>query len=271
MDKNSPPLWQDQIPVPSKDGHKYDRGHAVIWGGPRMTGAARLASQAAMRIGAGICTIVAPKDTQFIYQVEAPHILFEPLESDFTNHISDPRRNAVLIGPGAGLDAADSLRDTIEKTAKTGKSLVIDADGLNCFENNTDRLYKILHEKCVLTPHEGEFTRIFPHLQGSKTERAQQAAQLTGAVILLKGAETIIAHPNGTVVINDHASPYLATAGAGDVLAGIITGLLAQNMPIYEATCAATWIHGEAAINLGPGLIAPDLINQIPAIINRLT
>lgn len=268
--KNDPGFWSSLMPRPGDDSHKYKRGHAVIFGGPVMTGAARLAALAAMRIGAGLCTIVADPSAAAIYQGGAPHILYEPLV-DWPGHLKDPRRSAVLLGPGAGQDRADALRAMVLDSISPSRSLVLDADALTVFSGQAAALFEALNDHCVLTPHEGEFTRLFGELPGTRVDRAVTASHMAGAVVVLKGAKTVIAHPDGRVAVNDHASPLLATAGSGDVLAGMILGLLAQGMPVFEAACAAVWIHGEAALRFGPGLVAPDIVEQIPGILRELT
>ena len=267
--ENEPDLWREKLPQPKKGNHKYSRGHLVILGGNRMTGAARMASEAAMRIGAGLCTIVADKEAANVYQRAAAHVLYEELAGfkDFASHIADKRRNVMLLGPGAGLDDVAGLRQAVLAALETGKAVVLDADALTCFADEPEVLYKALHDKCVLTPHEGEFAKLFPALSGSKLEKTEEAAHITGAVVLLKGADTVIAQEGRTSVVNTHATPWLATAGAGDVLAGIIGGLLAQNMPVFEAACAGSWIHGEAGERKGPGLVAPDIIEEVPSVL----
>lgn len=264
---NDPSQWRTLFPFPSKDTHKYMRGHALILGGSLMTGAARLASQAAMRMGAGLCTIIADAESRLVYQSAAAHILYEPLHSSFFGHLQDSRRNVVLLGPGFGQTDPEFLRSAVLETVLSGRYMVLDADALNVFAGYQETLFENLHEHCILTPHEGEFVHLFGDMPGTPAQRAQQAARACGAIIVLKGAETVIAHPDGRVCVNQHATAYLATAGAGDVLAGMILGLLAQSMPVFEAACAAVWIHGEAGRRFGPGLTAPDLVDQIPGIL----
>lgn len=266
--KNSPEIWRDFLPRPAPGGHKYDRGQLIVLGGVSMTGAARLAAEAGMRAGAGVCTIVSSMKVREIYLKGAPHVMFEPYRrlGDFARHLDDPRRSAVVMGPGAGREKA--LRRAVTSALNTGKPAVLDADALSVFAGAADKLCGALHARCVLTPHEGEFARLFPDIaSGDRVQRAVAAAQRVGCVVLLKGAETVIAAPDGRVVVNDHASPWLATAGAGDVLAGMIGGWLAQGMDCYLAACAAAWIHGEAAIRFGPGLTAPDIVAGIPAVL----
>jgi len=269
---NGPELWAAFLPKPAADGHKYDRGHLVLLGGARLTGAARLAAEAAMRIGAGLCSVVCEPSVLPVYQAAlASHIMAEPLRNSFAHHLQDERRNAVLIGPGAGLDEPAVLRQEVLNVLATGKASVIDGDALSCFEDRADLFCERLHENCVLTPHQGEFARIFPDLAGERPQQAQEAAQRCGAVVVLKGAQTVIAAPDQGLIINDHASPYLATAGSGDVLAGMIGGLVAQGMSPYLAAAASVWLHGEAGLQGGPGLVAPDIIEKIPTLLNNYT
>lgn len=222
-----------------------------------------------MRMGAGLCTIVAPVASACVYQTSAAHIIFEPLENQnhFTAYFKDQRRTAAIIGPGAGLKNQRPLKNLILKSLSLRKPVILDADALTVFKDHTSDLFKALHSDCILTPHEGEFVKLFPSVEGTKTERAAKAAQQSGAIIVLKGAETIVAAPDGRYLINTHSSPYLATAGSGDVLAGMMGGLVAQKMQPFYAACAAIWMHGDIAIKYGPGLVAPDIIQQIPNIL----
>jgi len=271
--ENEPLLWKDTLPKPKSGGHKYGRGHAVVLGGARMTGAARMVSEAAMRTGAGLCTIVAEDEAAEIYKKGAAHILFEPMTgyADFAKHLEDSRRNTIVVGPGAGLEDKEGLQQAALEALKTGRPAVLDADALTCFGDDPGRLHEALHDKCVITPHEGEFAKLFPAIEGSRLEKAEAAARLTCAVVLLKGSDTIIARAEKKTVVNTHATPWLATAGAGDVLAGIIAGLLAQGMEAFDAACAGSWMHGEAGERKGPGLVAPDIIEQIPNVLRDLT
>ena len=264
---NNPSLWPLQGLRPRADGHKYDRGHVVVFGGARLTGAARLAAQAAMRAGAGLCTVVAPAEAVTIYRSDAPHIMVEERGDDIAAHLADTRRNAVVIGPGLEGD----IRADVRAVLAAGRPAVLDAGALTAFAGTENDLFAALRADCVLTPHEGEFERLFGPLTGDRVRAAQNAAIRAGCVVLLKGAETVIAAPGHAPVVNRHATPYLATAGAGDVLAGVIGGLLAQGLGAFDAACAAAWIHGEAARRFGPGLVAPDLVAGIPAVLKDLT
>lgn len=266
---NEPPLWAATYPWPRLDGHKYLRGHAVIVGGARLTGAARLAARGAMRVGAGLVTIAADPAVIAIYAGDNASVLTAPMPDlpAFRELIADERRNAVLLGPGNGVDMATRMR--VKAALAAGKACVLDADALSVFADDPAELFGVIRAPCVLTPHEGEFRRLFD-VAGGKLDRARRAARLSGAVVLLKGADTVIAAPDGRAAINANAPPDLATAGAGDVLAGLVLGLIAQGMPAFEATSAAAWLHGEAARAVGPGLIADDLPDHLPTVLRRL-
>jgi hydroxyethylthiazole kinase-like uncharacterized protein yjeF len=253
---NGPDFWLDVFPHPRPNGHKYDRGHALIFGAPELTGATRLAAGACSRIGAGLVTVLAPMSPDvYRFTLPADIMVREKIPSDLT------KINVVLGGSGGLLlEHRDALLDNLFQTPR-----IFDADAIPGAKE-----FSYLDENCVLTPHDGEFARSFSDLGGAREEMAVLAAKAAGAVIVLKGAKTIVAHPDGRMIVNDHASPYLAKAGTGDVLAGMITGLIAQKMPIFEACCAAVWMHGEAAIRFGPGLIASDIADLIPKILSDL-
>ena len=264
--ENGPELWGEILPWPKPAGHKYSRGHAVVFGGAEMTGAARLASGSARRVGAGLVTVACPDAVRAIYAADAPGLLISDI-GDWQRLLSDPRMNAYLVGPGAGVGAETRL--SALSVLSAGRSLVLDADGLTSFAEADDGLFDKLDDGCVLTPHGGEFARLFD-TEGGKLDRVRRAAQTAGAVVLLKGADTVIAAPDGRAVINSDAPPDLATAGSGDVLAGMVLGLRTQGMPAFEAACAAVWMHGAAAAAFGPGLIAEDLIGELPGVLRRL-
>jgi ADP-dependent NAD(P)H-hydrate dehydratase / NAD(P)H-hydrate epimerase len=265
---NAPPLWIDRFPWPQPGGNKYSRGHAVILGG-MMSGAARLAADGARRIGAGLVTIAAPAAAVGIFATGSPGTIVVQAEDrdSFEAYIADERRGAVLIGPGAGV--TDETRERVLAALARQKACVLDADALTVFGSDHDALYRALNPRCVLTPHEGEFGRVFS-IEGDKLARARAAAARAGAIVLLKGADTVIAAPDGRVAINANAPPDLATAGSGDVLAGMILGLLAAGMAPFEAACAASWIHGRIATGHGAGLIAEDLAGGIPGVLGAL-
>jgi ADP-dependent NAD(P)H-hydrate dehydratase / NAD(P)H-hydrate epimerase len=270
---NHPAWWLDQFPRVEAAGHKYSRGHALVAGGEQMTGAARLASRAAARVGAGLVTVAAPEPAFPIYAGALTGVIVAPIASveDFAALLADKRRNAALIGPGAGTHR--ETRDKVLKILAAGKSTVLDADALSVFADSPAVLFDAIKSPCAFTPHEGEFARLFDSSGsnlGSKLDRARRAAKTSGAVIVLKGADTVIAAPDGRAAINENAPPTLATAGSGDVLAGLVVGLLAQGMPVFEAAAAAVWLHGAAAHAFGAGLVAEDLIETLPAVLADL-
>jgi ADP-dependent NAD(P)H-hydrate dehydratase / NAD(P)H-hydrate epimerase len=266
---NDPLWWLAGIPGPSLESHKYTRGHALVAGGAVMAGAARLAAKSALRTGAGLVTLAAPEASFPIYATALTGIIVHAIAGlgDFQALLDDKRRNAVLIGPGAGVGA--ETRDRTLATLEAEKRAVLDADALTSFSDDPEILFSAIRSPCVMTPHEGEFARLFD-AAGSKPERARRAARQSGAVILLKGADTVIAAPDGRVAINANAPPELATAGSGDVLAGIVLGLLAQGMDPFAAAAAAAWIHGDAAGRIGPGLISEDLVETLGPTLRHL-
>jgi ADP-dependent NAD(P)H-hydrate dehydratase / NAD(P)H-hydrate epimerase len=266
---NSPGLWADKFPRPALDAHKYTRGHVVIRGGDDMTGAAQLAAVAARRTGAGLVTISAGETSANIYRAGQPGNLVTVADNitAFKTSIDDPRRNVIVMGPGMGV--SPETRDFVHCALDTDKPIVLDADALSAFAEQPDALISRLNENHVLTPHEGEFARLFD-FSGDKLTRARQAAAQSGANILLKGPDTVIAAPNGRAVINSTGSPYLATAGSGDVLSGVIAGLLAQGKAPFDAACSGAWLHGRAGELFGPGLIAEDLSDMIPDVLGEI-
>ena len=275
--ENGPALWRAAFPMPGAEAHKYSRGQAVICGGTDMTGAARLAARAAARVGAGLVTVASAPEAMAVYASDRAATLTTPLvaRDDLAKYLADPRRRAVLVGPGYGI--GKHTREHVRVALALGKALCLDADGLTSFADWPAGLFAALAEAAaggagiVLTPHEGEFRRLFPDLGvGDRLARARAAAARAGAVVLLKGADTVIAAPDGRAAINANAPPWLATGGSGDVLAGMITGFLAQGVGAFEAAAMAAWIHGEAAKKFGPGLIADDLPEMIPEILRRL-
>ncbi|MEO5338738.1 MAG: NAD(P)H-hydrate dehydratase, partial [Magnetospirillum sp. WYHS-4] len=219
----------------------------------------------------GLLTIAAPPEAADVYRAGEPGAIVAPIgnRGDFARLLADDRKNAVLLGPGAGV-SEKTWRCSLDALA-AGKACVLDADALTCFAGRkAARLFKSIDGPCVLTPHEGEFARLFGKGKGSRLERARAAARSSGAVVLLKGSDTVIAAPDGQAAINANAPPDLASGGTGDVLAGFVLGLLAQGMEPFDAACAAAWLHGEAARQVGPGLIAEDLPAALPAVLRRL-
>ena len=272
LHENAPALWN--FPWPQLEGHKYSRGHCVVVSGPvHATGAARLAARAALRVGVGLVSVASPPDTVAVNAAHLTAIMIKPFDgaAQLGALLSDKRLNAVALGPGLGV--GKDTRDLVTTVLKSGAATVLDADAITSFQDEPQTLFSLLDDRCVLTPHEGEFERLFPGLldrSASKLEAARAAAARALAVVVLKGADTVIAAPSGKAVINANAPPFLATAGAGDVLAGLIAGLLAQGMPAFDAACAGTWLHGAAASLFGPGLIAEDLPEMLPAVLAQL-
>ena len=267
---NAPALWRDRFPRPQLAGHKYSRGHAVVvGGGAATTGAARLAARAALRAGAGLVTVTTPTEALQVYAATLTAVMTAVVDDDvaFAGLLDDPRRNAVLVGPGNGIN--DTTRRRVRAALSAGKACVLDADAITVFKDAPEQLFNAISSPCLLTPHEGEFGRIFGH-QGDRVARARAAAAESGAAVLLKGPDTVIAGADGRAAINENAPPELATAGSGDVLAGIALGLMAQGMAPFDAGCAAAWLHGDAAARFGPGLIAEDLCETLPTALSDL-
>jgi hydroxyethylthiazole kinase-like uncharacterized protein yjeF len=266
--ENGPELWLENLPQLNADGNKYTRGHALISGGYPTTGASRMAARAAARAGAGLVTIAVPEVALPIYATALNSVMVLPLAvpEQFDGFLQDHRLTAQLIGPGAGV--SDETRRRALAMLATGRPTVLDADALTSFQENPSALDGAITGPCVLTPHDGEFARLFDP-QGDKLTRARVAARRSGAIIVLKGSDTVIVDPNGRAIINANAPATLATAGAGDVLSGIILGLLAQGMTPFLAAAAGVWLHGAAASEFGPGLIADDLPDLLPGVFRQ--
>ncbi|MGU3576726.1 NAD(P)H-hydrate dehydratase [Brucellaceae bacterium C25G] len=278
---NEPPLWKKFLPVLEASTHKYQRGHAVVFSGNiTNTGAARLAAMSAARVGSGLVTVLSPTDA---LQVNAAHLTSIMLRetrtmNDAVDYITKRHVSAVLLGPayGLGVKTENDCVHLMQKLSING--FVLDADALSSFEKTPDKLFKNIQSSqtpIVLTPHEGEFNRLFPDIAQNKkldkAEKAIRAAQRAGACLVYKGAQTIVATHDGRLSYNKNGTPLLATAGSGDVLAGTINGLIAQSMPVFEASSAAVWLHCEAAQKNGAGLIAEDLPPIIPKCLAELT
>ncbi|HEY1710606.1 MAG TPA: NAD(P)H-hydrate dehydratase [Rhizomicrobium sp.] len=272
--ENGPQLWLADFPWPKVEGHKYARGHCVVVSGPaHSTGAARLAARAALRVGAGLVSVASPPDSVAVNAASLTAVMVKPFvgASGLSDLLKDERLNAVVIGPGCGTGRA--TQEMVAAVLASKAAAVLDADALTSFKDDPQSMLTPLREPAVLTPHEGEFDRVFPGLLKSsknKIEAAKAAAAGAKCTVLLKGADTVIANPNGRVIVSGHAPPTLATAGSGDVLAGLIGGLLAQRVDSYKAAAMAAWLHGEAAFRFGPGLIAEDLPELLPAVLAEL-
>jgi NAD(P)H-hydrate epimerase len=267
--ENDPRLWIADLPRPHDGSNKYTRGHALIFGGYPMTGAARMAARAAARAGAGLTTLAVPEIALPIYAATLTSIMVQCLATpeDFDRVLKDQHISALLIGPGAG--ASQETRTRVLAMLATGRPTLLDADAITAFQDDPPALDRAIVGPCVLTPHDGEFRRLFDP-GGDKLTRTRRAALRSGAIIVLKGSDTVIAAPDGRVVINANAPPTLATAGSGDVLSGIGLGLLAQGMNPFLAAAAAVWLHGAAGTEFGPGLIAEDLPDLLPCVLRRL-
>jgi NAD(P)H-hydrate epimerase len=267
--ENDPVLWLDHLRQPKDGGNKYTRGHALISGGYPMTGAARMAGRAAARAGAGLTTIAVSEAALPVYAAALTSVMVHPLKrpEDFAALLEDRRITAFLIGPGAGV--GEETRTRALAMLGTGRATLLDADAITSFQGDPQALDRAIVGACVMTPHDGEFKRVFD-AQGDKLSRTRAAARRSGAVIVLKGTDTVIAAPDGRAIINANAPPTLATAGSGDVLSGIVLGLLAQGLDPFIAAAAAVWLHGAAAAAFGPGLIAEDLPDLLPEVFRRL-
>ncbi|WP_376090629.1 NAD(P)H-hydrate dehydratase [Roseomonas sp. CCTCC AB2023176] len=258
--RNGPDLWS--LPVPGRAGHKYDRGHLVVVGGAAMGGAARLAAAAARRAGAGLVTLAAADAAATaLFRTGAPGLIVAepPVEA----LLEDARRNAWVIGPG--LPADEGTRSLLTRAVAAGRRVVADAGALTACAGSAEALSGV----AVATPHGGEFARAFGPVGPDRIAAVRGAAARIGGVVVLKGPDTVVAAPDGRAVINHDAPRSLATAGTGDVLAGLIGALLAQGMPAFEAACAGVWLHGRAAPS-GPGVIAEDVVRGIPSALAAL-
>ncbi len=275
-----PALWREMLPRPQASGHKYARGHAVVVSGSLShTGAARLAARGALRAGAGLVTIASPREALAVNAAASLAVMVRPVDGagELADMLTDHRFNAVVLGPGGGV--GEAMREQVRAVLAGGeRGVILDADALTSFAADARGLAQAIRAsacRVVVTPHDGEFARLFKQEPAiveslSKLDRARAAAAALGAVVLLKGPDTVIAAPDGQAAINDNAPPWLATAGSGDVLAGIIAGLLAQGMPAFAAASAAAWMHGKAATLFGRGLISEDLSEQLPAVLRGL-
>jgi hydroxyethylthiazole kinase-like uncharacterized protein yjeF len=272
---SEPALWLARFPWPRDESHKYARGHAVVVSGPLYsTGAARLAARGALRAGAGLVTVASPRDALAVNAAQLTAIMVREADDarGLNALLADKRKNAVLIGPGVGV--GERVRELVLAALGSEAAVVLDADAITSFGDDPPSLFARIAARAapvVLTPHDGEFARLFGDLTGlPKLERARKAAARSGAVIALKGADTVVAAPDQLASINATTSPWLATAGTGDVLGGMVLGLLAQGMPAFLGTSAAVWLHGAAAKVFGPGLIAEDLPETLPQVLRVL-
>ena len=273
--ENLPGLWPEAARPPGAAEHKYDRGHALVVSGPMLrTGAARLAAGAALRAGAGLVTLLSPPDALAVNAGQLTAVMLRRIDGPeaLAAALAEPRARAVAIGPALGTGPPE--RALVAAALAAPPALVLDADALTLWEDDPAGLFAAIGRRpapTVLTPHSGEFARLFPDLaEAPKPARARTAAMRSGAVVVLKGPDTVIAAPDGRIAINGNAPPWLATAGSGDVLAGIACGLLARGGPGFEAAAAAVWVHGAAGAEAGPGLTAEDLAPALRPVLRRL-
>jgi NAD(P)H-hydrate epimerase len=267
--ENGPGLWLEGYPWPEPEGYKYKRGEVLVLGGEAITGASRMTTLAASRAGAGMVTLAAPEAVWSIYATSLTNAIVHSFEgaSGWQAMLADKRRNVIAIGPGAGVGA--STRQYVVAALATKRATVLDADALTSFAEAPEDLFRAIDGSCVMTPHAGEFMRLF-HFEGDKLARARAAAKQSGAVVLLKGPDTVIAAPDGRAIINSNAPAQLATGGTGDVLTGFIAALLAQGMAPFDAAAAGAWLHGAAATEFGLGLVAADLPDALPRVLQKL-
>jgi ADP-dependent NAD(P)H-hydrate dehydratase / NAD(P)H-hydrate epimerase len=258
-------IQRPRLAPPPRDTHKYARGHAMVVGGPPLrTGASRLAAQAALAVGAGLVTILGNDNALAEHTAHVTAIMLREQDEAFSA-IND-RVRAVAIGPGAGI--GDDLVEDVATLLLREIPIVLDADALTAFEAKPEMLFAMLHPAAVLTPHEGEFARLFPDLPtADRAAATKRAAARARAIILLKGPDTIIASFDGRIATNRHSAPWLATAGSGDVLTGLICGILAQGIPPFDAACIAAWLHGDIGVRAGAGLTADRMIDVIPLVL----
>ena len=275
---NEPPLWQHARLRPDAAHHKYDRGHVAVFSGSATTsGAARLAAMAALRGGAGLVTVLSRASALLVNAGHLTAIMLKRCDGvdDLAELLEDARISTFVLGPGFG--TGENARDLALSVLARQRRLVLDADGLTSFGDDPAALFQAVRSaagETVLTPHPGEFGRLFPDLaeieKFDRLRAARDAARRSGATLLLKGADTVIAHPDGRAAINTTGTPALATAGSGDVLAGLIAAALANGVLAFEAACVGAWLHGKAAQRFGIGLIAEDLPGSIPAVLAEL-
>ena len=272
--KNSPNLWIRYFPWKKTSDHKYSRGRAVVYGGQKeFTGAAILSAQAALKTGTGSVKIICSKNTLQIYSIKFPSVLKTEINNicQLEYFLKKEKITSILIGPGSGSNK--KIKQITKLILRKVKYVVLDADALTCFKGDLKSLYSLLDKNKIITPHLGEFQKIFPKINKNlnSIDKTLNAVKLIKSNIVLKGSTTIIASYNKKIVINDHSSSELAVIGSGDVLSGIIVSLIGQKkMNPFLAGCAATWLHGDIAKNYGKGLIAEDIVRGIPAALKRL-
>lgn len=268
--ENVPSLWGQTFPFSGPQTHKYGRGHMLVLGGKEPTlGASRLASLAGLRVGAGLVTLAAPTETYAVQASALMDVMVRRFDSafGFMGIVNDPRIRSVLVGPGAG--RGEKTVDLVKQVGAKNKSLVLDADALASLVGRVDLIKELKSPEVVLTPHEGEFAKLFPNISFAedRLDAAKKAAKETNSVVVLKGVSTIVAAPDGRASVATNAPSWLSVGGTGDVLSGMICGLITQGMPAFEAASAGVWVHGEAGMSAGRGLLASDLLQVIPKVL----
>ena len=272
--KNTPDLWKKNFPWKRELEHKYSRGRVVIYGGQKeFTGATILSALSALKTGTGSVKIVCSQQTLQVYSLKFPSVLKKEINSiyELKKFFNKESITSVLIGPGAGSNK--KIKEVVKLILKKVKYVVLDADALTCFRNDLKSLYKLLDKNKIITPHFGEFHKIFPKINKNidNIKKIKKAASIVKSNIVLKGPRTIIISYNGKIVVNYHTSAELAVIGSGDVLSGLIVSLIGdKKMNPFLAGCAATWIHGDIAKKYGKGLIAEDIVRGIPMALKRL-
>ena len=271
---NSLNLWLNNFPWKKKKDHKYSRGKLIIFGSQlNMTGSTILSAEAALRVGTGSVKIICSKKTLPIYSSKFPSVLKEEINTLFSlkKLIVKEKKSIFLIGPGAGVNQLTRKRTKL--ILKNSKYAIIDADALTCFKNNPKELYSLLDKNKIITPHIKEFHTIFPMIDKKITnyEKIVKASKICKCNIVLKGVNTLISSSTENIVLNKHTSSELAVIGSGDVLSGLIASLVGKNkLTPFLACCAAVWIHGDIAKEFGPGLIAEDIVKNIPNVLKKL-
>lgn len=268
--QNTPEIWRDDFPRADQFNHKYDRGHGVFFGGPDMTGAICMSSYAATRIGLGLATIISPESAAQTYRSFKPHIIVRTADSlkDQMDLIEKIKPDVVVMGPGYGQRGC--LKSLVLNSLQSDDlKIVLDADALMAFEDSPDELFPHLNENHIMTPHEGEFKRLFKIKGENKLDVSQKAVELAGCVIVHKGQETVITAPDRKGIRYQANCPYLATAGTGDVLTGFIAGLLGLGMPPFKAAAAGVYLHGETGRKLGAGMVASDMPDALVPILKE--
>lgn len=270
--ENVPAQWLARFPWPGAETHKHARGRLAVVSGEQLhTGAARLAARAGLRIGAGVVTLLSPPSAVAVNAAHLEAVMLRVFDNEQALVEAADSADAVVIGPAAGVSPA--TRANLFALAHTGAAMIIDADALTVFRDKPGDLFACLDRDDVLTPHPGEFERLFPGLlkaSANRVDAARDAARKAGGIVILKGADTVVAAPDGRAAVSIKGAPFLSTAGSGDVLAGFVAGLIAQGMDSFDAACAGVWIHAECARQHGPGLIAEDIPGLAVAVLGEL-